>query len=280
MSVKMISSPYFLLSILGFLLCQGILGHAVDALADDVAVTEKSTFSTLKSKVRSAVWAEYMTPNYSSTQFPPSYAIAWLDYDIGKDFKVLYWQRSFIFANTPTGFQGVQFEVRNPRFALRKINVIQIPNLSSTYDLYVQPGLGNEANRGGRHIEVGFRTNHSYAIPHSKWSTGMTTEVTSATSFFSDLRGANLYGWVMPWFNYEINKTFSTQHYFAYNFQHYRTKPWNVISLDEPFPYIQNGVGINITDKVSTTLLINHSTLKPLALGNLWASLWMSWVLN
>lgn len=255
--------------------------------ATSETTSELNTFDGIKSKTRIRWWSEYMTPTFANIphssaesedyyQFPPSYAIAWADFEIGKDTKLLYWQRAFVFVNNPNGFQGVDVTPRNPRFALRKTNVIPVQNLSTTFDFYVQLGLGKEANRAGRNFEVGFRTSSSYAFPKSNWSVGLTTEVTGAYSKFDDGRGADLYGWVGPWASYEISETFSTIHAWLYNFQHVRGQPIG-LQIDTPMPYMQNGFNVSVNKDATVSFLINHYTQELFAWRATSGSVWLSY---
>ena len=229
------------LSFLTFIgIVQGSTVRADDSNSQtSVATEEESTFATIRKKVRLRSFTEYMTPAFNNNQnYIPygngdallptnAFNIIWIDYEIAKDVKVVYWQRSNTnFASSARG-ENVSFVPRNPRFALRKVNVFNVPNLTTTYDIYFQPGLAYEGNGAGRNYEFGFRTATSYAIPASKWSIGATTEFTGAIGTVSKLpsSSSNLYGWAMPWTSYELSKIFSTQHYMTVSFQHLRGTP-------------------------------------------------------
>ena len=43
-------------------------------------------------------------------------------------------------------------------------------------------------------------------------------------------------------------------------------------------PFVQNGVGANLADGLSVTLMLNQYLGAPLTLKNTWASLWFNWI--
>jgi hypothetical protein len=246
----------------------------------------KTTLQTLQEKVRVRTFTEFMSPAFRGNPrnvpdeegadlLPTnSFNIAWMDYEIAQDWKVVYWQRFNInFAPTSRG-DGIHTVARNPRFALRKINLFDNPNISSTYDFYVQPGLAPEASESGRTIEGGIRTNTSYALPKSSWSVGAITEFT-----LSKDKAASYYGWVMTWASYDLNPTFSTQHYVTVNFLNQTGKPLSKLDWDAPKPYIQNGIGINVSKAVWASVFLNNYLLTTPTLKNTWASLWVAFTI-
>jgi len=271
-------------------ICQGAIASTDEPAAlmpenESQSVEEKTNIKTFKERFRFQTFTEFMTPaiNNNQNQVPTpeggqliptnTYNILWADYEFARDFKFLYWQRLWIdFANSQSA-QGVGVFHRNPRFALRKVNVLNIPNLNTTYDFYIQPGWSPEAGSGGRDFEFGFRTTHSYTIPKSRWNIGATTELTYSISN-QDVPGASTYGWVMSWLSYELNKTFATQTFASVNLQHNRGTTG--IQWDYPMPYIQNGIGMNVTDSIWAAVFINNYMTTAPTLSNTWASLWLS----
>lgn len=269
---------------------QGSIARADDS-EPQISITqeEKSTQGSILNKIRLRSFSEYMTPafdnheNYipygdGSKLLPTNlFNIVWIDYEIAKDVKVVYWQRSNTnFASSDKG-ENFSFVPRNPRFALRKVNVFNNPNLTTTYDIYFQPGLAPEGNGAGRNFEFGFRTATSYAFPSSKWSIGAITETTGAIANApSGPEGSsNLYGWAMPWTSYELNKIFSTQHYMSVAFQHVRGTTG--IEPDYPMPFnMQNGIGVNVSEQVWLAAFINNYLNRTPTLANTWVSVWLS----
>ena len=203
--------------------------------------------------------------------------IVWADYEIAKDIRVGYWQRMNVnLISSPRG-NGVHTVMRNPRFAIRKLNVYNVVGLNTIYDFYVQPGFAPESRPDamGRSLEFGFRTSHAYPIPASRFNVGLVTEVTKAFSFNGD-PVANVYGWAMPWTSYDLSKTFSTQHIMSVSFQQLSKDPWYRVVHDYPMPLaIQNGIGINLSENISTSLLVNNYLNTAPTLKNTWASLWL-----
>lgn len=246
---------------------------------------KKSGWETFKQRARIRTFSEFMTPstnnhdyavpNPDGTELNPTniFSIAWMDYEVAEDTKVVYWQRfNTYLPQTPTAgaFDTV---LRNPRFALRKVNVFKNPNLTTTYDLYVQPGMAPEASLSGRTFEFGFRSSTSYAFPKSKWNVGLITESTISISDHAT-RSANFYGWLMPWTSYDLSKTVATQHYFSLNFEHLRGTQG--LQLDTPMPYIQNGIGLNFSPEIFAAVFINNYVQALPTLANTWASVWLS----
>ncbi len=253
---------------------------------------EDSAWKLIRKKTRARTFTEFMTPaldNHGNSipyenggQLGPTNTanIVWVDYEIAENTKLVYHQRfAMTYASTATdpAFSTV---FRNPRFALRKVNVFKVPNLTTTYDLYFQPGLAREAERAGRDLEFGFRTVTYYLIPRSKVTLGAITEFTLARSnqLNAPHGSANLYSWLMPNASYELNKIFSTQHYLTLSFQH--TRGTQGLQYDYPMPFnIQNGIGVNISENIWAAAFINNYLNTAPTWSNTWASLWLSLIL-
>jgi hypothetical protein len=251
---------------------------------------ETSTWQLIKSKLRFRTFTEFMAPaalSNSPTQIPEPdgssaaptnvFNIAWMDYEIAENYRILYWQRFTVNLASGGALTGVNTIARNPRFALRRTNVFSNPNISSTYDIYIQPGITPEAISAGRNFEFGFRTNTSYSAPSSRLSFGAITEFTvSLSSKSGPSDRANIYGWAMPWVSYKLNKLFSTEHYLTINFQHKEGKPLQSIELDTYLPYIQNGIGITLSEQFWAAVFVNNYLIAPPSLQNTWASVWLA----
>ncbi len=266
--------------------CQSV--SAAETEPDKSIVEEESTLKTLRKKVRMRTFTEFMTPaidnhqNYipwedGSALLPTNtFNIVWVDYEIAKDTKIVYHQRfNMNYAASPRG-EGVHTVFRNPRIALRRMNVFNVPNLNTMYDVYIQPGLAPESELAGRNLEFGFRTNTSYSIPRSRFTIGAYSEFTTAICFNKPgpQGSSNAYGWLMPWASYDLNKTFSTQHYATVSFQHIRETQG--IVHDYPMPLnVQNGIGINISENIWAALLLNNYLNTKPTLANTWASAWL-----
>ncbi|MBI2712729.1 MAG: hypothetical protein HYX41_07750 [Bdellovibrio sp.] len=274
---------------------------ALPALSDPTPPTseEKSetTLDFVKRKFRIRHFTEYMTPALAGkggntpsstggaspeTDVPgilgPTYTFNYffIDYDIGNDWKVVFWQRYFFFFDA---LEGVTHRFRNPRFAIRKVNPFKVKNLSTSFDLYYQPGVAPEAfGPLSRSQEFGFRHNTSYAFPDSKWSAGLVGELTFAFSDVGATTGANYYGWSTLWANYEVTKLLYTVNALTLNFQHFRDQRGNgnLLSWDLPAPMVQNGIGFNIAPEVNVALLLNTYILDTPTLKNSFFSVWVS----
>ena len=253
--------------------------------------TQKSTWSLIKENLRVRTFTEVMSPPLSGSRtsvplpngqdYLPSnmFHIVWMDYPIAKNLRVLYWQRMLMFlsANASPNFQSqFQFVPREPRFALRWVDGFNVPHLNTTYDLYVQPGVTKNFVASGNHYDIGFRTSTAYSIPKSKWSVGLVQEYTVG-GFDPKGKGPRAWGWFMPWASYEINQKFSTQHVMYYGIRNDRkNKVFQYEWDDAGMPYIQNGVGFNVSKSVQLTALVNNYLAVRPSLKNTWTSLWLS----
>ncbi len=248
----------------------------------------QSEWQKIRQKIRIRSFTEFMTPAFDnhSNSIPyedgskllptNTFNLAWIDYEIAPDLKIVYYQRLNINFADSEKRQAVNAVPRNPRFALRKVNVFNISHLTTSYDFYVQPGLAPEANGAGRNLEFGIRTATSYAFPRSKWSVGATSETTVAFSFKPAPEGSSsFYGWLLPWASYELSSVFSTQHYLSASFQHIRGTFG--IQPDYPMPLaIQNGIGINLSETIWASVFLNNYINTLPTLANTWMSVWLS----
>jgi hypothetical protein len=124
-------------------------------------------------------------------------------------------------------------------------------------------------------LELGFRTNTTYAIPHSRWTIGAVQEFTA--SYFSGGAGPQAYAWIAPWVSYELSPVFSIQTSFFVPVQNLRDRPVLELTWDAPGgPYMQNGIGINVNKQVSLSFLLNNYLNAPISWKNTWASMWVS----
>ena len=241
----------------------------------------------LKSKTRMKSFTEWMSPSLSEngTYMPTpegkklspsnSFSIVWADYPILRNMRVLFWQRYKVFF----GEQGAPFlstRFRNPRFALRWLDVIDHPNFSTTYDFYIQPGLAQEAKSLNRDLELGFRTVTQYSIPATRWRLGATTEFTWSTSLTPTSKGQNYYGWITTAIHYDLSPRLAAQSFVTINFKQNRGTPWFNLVYDAPLPYIQNGLGYQFSSSLSASFLLNNYLNHTPTLKNTWASLWLT----
>jgi hypothetical protein len=276
----------------------GLLGwtsvvHSESDIQESVTTQEESLWTKVRKNLKSKTYTEFMSPGFGSDGYTPkqvggkndifpahAWNISWLDYGIGKNTRILYWQRTYVFfAPTKSSPNDqVSFVLRNPRFCLRQLNVFDVPNLSTAYEVYVQPGWAQEGTTLGRNLEFGVRTQHAYAIPGSRWTLGALSE-TQYSIYFKGGNpkpgSANLYGWIQPSATYGLSKMFSTQHYVTVYFKHARET--SGLQLGEPLhPYIQNGIGANFDNSVWVSAFINNYVTTLPTISNTWASLWVT----
>jgi hypothetical protein len=240
------------------------------------------------SQLRVRSFTEWMSPAFTEngshvptdqgTPLTPthSFNIVWADYTLTQHFKLLFWQRYKTFFGVGENISPLTTRFRNPRLALRWVNFIKNPNVSATYDFYIQPGFAPEAQNLGRNLEFGFRTVTQYSIPTSRLRIGATTEFTISTSPTPFNRGQNYYGWLTTALLYDLSPKLSAQSFITVNFKQNRGTRLTDVRYDTPLPFIQNGVGYQITPSVSTSLLLNNYLNQAPTLRNTWASLWFS----
>jgi hypothetical protein len=269
-----------------------IMSATIHVHADDSSLPEEtSTWSFIQKKFRFRTFSEFMSPSLEglsgkTTAVPTAeggemaptnvFNIAWMDYEVAPNYRIVYWQRFNVFLAPSANDSGTRFIPRNPRFAFRRTNIFNSEKIVSTYDVYIQPGLAPEAASPGanRSFEFGIRTNTSYTFSDSKWSIGAVTETTGSLSTRGGA-GADFYGWFMPWASYELSKIFSTQHYLTLNYMHNRGNSWSKLELDG-LPFIQNGIGINVTEKIWAAIFLNNYLFPTPTLQNTWTSIWLS----
>ncbi len=247
----------------------------------------ESTWNQIRPRLRMRTFSELMTPSFSGngdsvpkpngSRYAPAHLfnIVWTDYEISRNFRLFYWQRFILTLNANPDFQPFQYLPRDPRFGARWTQVFDVPGLSTSFDVFIQPNVTANKISNQNIVEFGFRTNTSYAIPQSRWSLGLIQEFTS--SYLGGGRGPQAYGWVMNWFSYEFSPVFSTQTAFSVPFQNYRGDSLAKWTWDAPGgPYMQNGIGINLNKDVSVAFLLNNYLSQPISMRNTWASMWVS----
>jgi len=249
---------------------------------------EQTVAVQAQSKFRIRNFTEFMTPafqgrtrsipNRDGSEYIPAtlFNILAIDYEIAPDYRILYHQRALLMLTPNSSFQGLNLFGRDPRFALRRTQVFDVPHVNTTYDLYVQPGIANNQLSDGNSFEVGFRTNTSYSPPGTRWNFGLLQEFTTRYLNPSGQGRQRAYGWFMPWVSYDLSQKISLQHFTTLPFTNLRSQPWTSFQWDDPPPFIQNGIGLNLTKTVSASLFINNYLGVGPTLSNTWASVWLS----
>lgn len=248
---------------------------------------ELSPEASVSKKLQIRNFTEFMTPalrgksssipNSDGSEFIPTalFNIFTADYEIAPNYRILYYQRVFLLLSSSATLQGGSIFGRDPRFALRRSQVFDVPNLNTAIDLYFQPGVSNNQISGGNNFEVGFRTNAAYAPPGTRWGFGMIQEFTSGYLDASG-SGQRAYGWFMPWVSYDLSQRFSLQHYSNLAFKNPRNLSWTEFQWDDQPPFMQNGLNFSLTKSVTTSLFLNNYLRVKPTLSNTWASLWLS----
>lgn len=285
----MVSAPTFTPFLALFALLTSLPAFAMHT-PQSLAETHVSSWTQLKKKFRVRSFHEWMTPSVQSQNVPdheggdltPSnlYGYFWIDYEITRNWRLLYWQRELLeFSGGPTG-SGMQLAFWDPRFGIRKTQVFDLAGLTTNYDFFIQPGITASSVEKGKYFDLGFRTNTNYAIPQSRWSIGLLTElfagVYSSEKFNPNT--TNFSGFVSPWINYNLTDTISTQHWLLLPFQHRMGDPLFQLSWDMPtnMAVVQNGIGIDLSDSLWVSVLLNTYLNKPPTLQTSWLSLWVS----
>ncbi|MFZ9595683.1 MAG: hypothetical protein ACO3A2_06345 [Bdellovibrionia bacterium] len=260
---------------------------ALHGSASSSSLSSSSNWELIQQKIRIRSFSEIMSPGLSSQSglipnhqggnYAPTnwFTILWTDYEIAKNIRLLYWQRAIFMLGSDQNFEQWKLYPRDPRFALRLTQVLNIPNLNTTFDFYIQPGVTQNKLSLGNHYELGFRTSSNYTPSGSRFTFGLIQEFTTAYLDPEGL-GPRAYGWLMPMLSYTFNPFVSWQTTSVFNLTNSRKKgvfDWN---WDDPKPYMQNGVNLNFTPSTSITLLMNHYLGTRPTLNNTWLSLWIS----
>jgi hypothetical protein len=281
-------------STLGFLavgashLCSLNQVHANSQNSEVLPILSQQTAELpVRNKLRIRNFIEFMTPalqghsssipNSDGSEYIPTtlFDIFSAEYEIIPNYRILYYQRVFLLLTEDSSFQGMSLFGRDPRFALRRTQIFDVPNLNTSFDLYFQPGISNNQISGGNRIEVGFRTNTNYAPPGTRWTLGIVQEITTG---YLDAYGTGLraYGWFMPWFSYDLSNRISLQHFTNLPFKNPRNLSWTQFQWDDQPPFMQNGVNFNLTKSVAASVFLNNYLGVAPTLRNTWASLWLS----
>ncbi len=267
-----------------------LLSYSVTATAQEVIQADdptQSIWSLIRPRLRLRTFSELMVPSFQGntdsvpkpdgSKYAPAnlFNIVWTDYEIGQNLRLFYWQRFIVTLNSNSDFQALEYLPRDPRFGIRFLQVFDAPGLSTSYDLFLQPNVTANQISNRNFLEFGFRTSTSYTIPKSHLSLGLVQEYTMA---YLGGEGPRSYGWAMPWFSYELSKTFSTQTAFSFPIQNLRKEAdWLKFVWDAPgSAYVQNGIGVNVSQQVWVAFFINNYLFAPLSWNNTWASMWVS----
>lgn len=238
-------------------------------------VSEKSWGSLLKERLRIQNYSEIMTPSLGGPLIPgpdgeglaPASVDGrvWVDYALTQKFRLLYWQRYFIFPFN-------DYSIYDPRIGVRLLEIFDIPGLSTTYDFYFLPGISAMAQQANRVLEVGVRTNNTYLIPHSSWTLGMVTEMNA--DFYDGFNsGKSLWGVLAPWTSYKLSNHFSTQHWFVFPAKYEKgSLVWDATGM----PFVQNGIGWNASESVWIGAFLNNYLFTSPTFQNTWASIWLN----
>jgi hypothetical protein len=166
--------------------------------------------------------------------------------------------------------------LKDPRFGLRGVQLFNVSGLTSTIDLFVQPGVMTQSRNIGRLMDIGFRASAIYVVPGSRWEFGAIAEVTNS-HFQAGETGTNLSGFVSPWASYRINSKLTTQHWLIVPFEHQKGEPWTNLSYGATEkPFIQTGLGYDVTDTFWVSLLVNNYLFTAPSLKNTFGSILIS----
>lgn len=218
---------------------------------------------------------EWMTPSLRSANIPNANGSplaptnidgrVWLDCGLTPKYRVLFWQRYFIF---PTG----EISPYDPRIGFRIVNAFDIPHLSTVYDFYILPGITRMAHDVNRIFEFGVRANTTYSIPKSRWDTGLLFEM-NATLYGEASQRKQVWGFFAPWTSYKISSRFSTQHWFTFPVKYQQgSLAWDITGM----PFVQNGIGFSASKSVWIGMFLNNYLLAAPTLQNTWTSLWLN----
>lgn len=250
-------------------------------------------FSELMSPSFRSGTGELSVPSSDGGTFAPvnvtSYT--WLSYDLTDKWSVVYWQNTELdFNSIPDGEPdensltvsrvGSSMRLFDPRFALRNTLDFGFNGWSLTTDFFLEPGVTDESRESYRQMGVGIRNVFNAPLQSSRFTLGVALEHTFGV-YGSDATEINtLRGSVNPSVSYNFNDTFSTQHYVFLPYtltqgaEGTSRWAWDMGGL----PFVQNGIGANLAEGLSVTLMLNQYIGAPLTLKNTWASLWFNWI--
>lgn len=231
-------------------------------------------WSSIRKRVRSQYFTEIMSPSFEGSSayiplkdgskfFPTNaFGFLWVDYEITNGYKLLYFQRGIIAyaPSSPLQSGNLQFIARDPRFGIRKVQLFSLPHFINQYDIYIHPAWSDLSIQAGRKFELGMRTTHIYQFPGSRWKIGGFTEA-SASFYKPGGKGSDFYGFIAPFSSYRLSSLFATQHWLMLPFRHLRNTPWRELGWDNPTPYVQNGVSIDVSQKIWASLWLNFEIL-------------------
>ena len=202
-----------------------------------------------------------------------------IDFEIDPQLRLFYLQKGLLIwpkvSGGPMGGRPL-----DPRFGIRKTQVLDLPQVTSEYDFFIQPGIFSAfVNQPGRSFDLGIRLTHRYEIPHSKWSVGLNFE-TVYTFYKEDTVSSDLTGLLAPWASYRLSQKFATQHWIYGFYRHLRNTPMSKLEWDiTEMPYFQNGITFYPSGSVQVSGLINCYLFELPSLNTIWGSIWISFKL-
>lgn len=234
-------------------------------------------FTEVSSPALSGKMAATPTPEGAPSDPINAFTILQADYLIAEDTRLLYFQRLPLnFNSLPGQATGMDLTFSDPRFGLRKTNVIKTPGFVSTIDLYTQPGFSKGSANIERRADVGVQANIKYLVKDWTFANLMDAR---KTFFGPNGKGNDLSGFFAPNISYSLSSKFSTQTWAVLPWRHKHNTTlglanfsWN--SPGEPF--LQNGIGYSATDKIWLGVLVNNFIFTAPRLNNTWTSLWIS----
>jgi hypothetical protein len=243
--------------------------------------TADTPFKLLRQKFRVENFTEFMTPQLLGDQksIPDSNGNSlasmnldgrlWADYEFIHNWRVLYWQRYIV-------APGFGFQFYDPRFGIRFTQLLESARLATTVDIYVLPGVSQFATDANRHYSLGARFSSSYIIRESHWTVGAVLEM-NYNVYHTGTTGADMTGFIVPYFSYAISSIFATQHWFVFPIKHNQGDAPLQLSWDlTGMPFVQNGIGVKVAKPVWVGVFINNYLLTLPNASITWASLWLN----
>ena len=239
-------------------------------------------------RVRAKLFTEVMSPALeSSAAVTPdpqgnavdpvnAFNIIWADYEFADGLRALWFQRLPLNLSAPDSSQSWDLTFSDPRVGLRLTDRIKLKGLTSTIDFYAHPGLSEGSRLRGRALELGLQASLSYAIPRSRFTIGAISDFRRSL-YDRPGEGASFSGAFVPWTSYSLTERLSTQHWLTLPYRQARGARFADFDWNSPGqPYLQNGIGIALTSRLWTSLLVNNYLLTAPTARNTWLSLWVS----
>lgn len=267
-----------------FSLCAGFNGIPALLHGAQAAEIHLSHFSEFMSPAFTSSHANSAVPGPGGEEYAPSQILnnTWLGYQFQDHWSFIYWQNSQLNLNSLSDpgdlGSGMSFLLNDPRFEIRYDRQLNFSGWSLMTDLFLEPGMTEASRSAGKKTAVGIHQEFEAPISASRFTMGYVLETIFGFYGAEAEQAIDFCGVFQPWLKYSFNDWLSTQHWVSLPYRHQHGQSgsgwyWDAAGL----PYVQNGVGADLSDKISVSVMLNQYLGAPMTLKNTWASLWLNW---